>query len=74
MESKITYQTLLNIHVTEFCDLMGGFFGKIERDLYKDLEKGKKLNDLKKSYQIKYGINARQFNSIPIILKGKIAS
>ncbi|WP_017293663.1 hypothetical protein [Geminocystis herdmanii] len=46
--SKITYQTLLNTEVTEFCDLIGGFFGKIERDLYKDLEKGKKLNDLKK--------------------------
>ncbi|WP_017293931.1 IS200/IS605 family accessory protein TnpB-related protein [Geminocystis herdmanii] len=72
--SKITYQTLLNTEVTEFCDLIGGFFGKIERDLYKDLEKGKKLNYLKKSYQIKYGINARQFNSIHIILKGKIAS
>jgi IS605 OrfB family transposase len=53
---------------------MGGLFGKIERDLYKDLEKGKNLNDLKKSYQIKYAINARKFNSIHIILKGKIAS
>jgi len=65
---------LLNPEVTEFCDVMGDFFSKIERDLYKDLEKGQKLNDLKKSYQIKYGINARQFNSIHIILKGKIAS
>lgn len=72
--SKITYQTLLSQEITEFCDVMGSLFGKIERDLYKDLEQGKKLNDLKKSYQIKYGINARQFNSIHIILKGKIAS
>jgi len=72
--TKITYQTFPYQEVAEFCDVMGDFFGKIERDLYKDLEKGKKLNDLKKSYQIKYGINARQFNSIPIILKGKIAS
>jgi IS605 OrfB family transposase len=53
---------------------MGNLFGQIERDLYKDLERGKPLNDLKKSYQIKYQINARQFNSIHLILKGKIAS
>ena len=53
---------------------MGGLFGKIERDLFKDLSQGKKLNDLKKSYQIKYQINARQFNSIHIFLKGKIES
>jgi hypothetical protein len=48
---------------------MGLLFGQIERDLYKDLERGKPLNDLKKSYQIKYQINARQFNSIHLILK-----
>jgi hypothetical protein len=53
---------------------MGKLFGKVERDLYKDLLRGKPLNDLKKSYQIKYQINARQFNSVHLILKGKIAS
>lgn len=72
--SKVTYQTRLSDSVNNFCDAMGSLFGKIERDLYKDLEKGEKLNDLKKSYQIKYQINARQFNSIHLILKGKIAS
>lgn len=72
--SKITYQTRLNPQVTQFCDCLGELFAKIESDLYQDLQREKKLNDLKKSYQIKYGINARQFNSIHIILKGKIAS
>ena len=72
--SKVTYQTRLPDSVKDFCDAMGLLFGQIERDLFKDLSKEKKLNDLKKSYQIKYQINARQFNSIHLILKGKIDS
>jgi len=72
--SKVTYQTRLPDHVTDFCDAMGRLFGKIERDLFNDLSPDKKLNDLKKNYQIKYQINARQFNSIHLILTGKISS
>lgn len=72
--SKITYHTKLNPQSTIFCESMGVLFGKIERNLYKDLQRGEKLNNLKKNYQIKYAINARQFNSIHILLKGKIAS
>lgn len=72
--SKVTYQTRLSDSVNDFCDAMGRLFVQIERDLFKDLSQDKKLNDLKKSYQIKYQINARQFNSIHLILKGKIAS
>ena len=72
--SQVTYQTRLPDSVQDFGDAMVRLFGKIEKDLYKDLERGKKLNDLKKSYQIKYQINARQFNSVHIFLKGKIAS
>ena len=72
--SKITYQTKLTPTSTQFCESMGLLFGKIERDLYKDLERGEKINNLKKNYQVKYGINARQFNSINIILRGKRTS
>jgi chromosome segregation ATPase len=72
--SKVTYQTRLPDSVEDFCGALGSLFAQIERDLYKDLAKGEKLNDLKKSYQVKYQINARQFNSIHLILKGKIAS
>lgn len=53
---------------------MALLFGKVERNLYQDIQKGRKLNDLKRSYQILYGINARQFNSIHASIKGKIAS
>lgn len=72
--SKVTYQTLLPDSVAPFCDAMGKLFGKVERDLYKDLARGGKLKDLKRTYQVKYSINARQFNSIHANLKGKISS
>ena len=53
---------------------MGELFGWVERCLYKDLMRGKKRTLLKKEYQFKYGINARQFNSIYFSVKGKIKS
>lgn len=72
--SKVTYQTILPDSVAPFCEAMGKLFGKVERDLYKDLARGEKLKDLKRTYQVKYSINARQFNSIHANLKGKISS
>lgn len=53
---------------------MGLLFGKVERRLYKALQTGEKINDLKRHYQLVWGINARQFNSIHTSIKGKIAS
>ena len=72
--SQVTHQTRLPDSEQDFCEAMGLLFGKIEKDLFKDLGREKNLNDLKKTYQIKYQINARQFNSVRIILQGKIAS
>jgi len=57
----------------------------IQRKLYKDIISyfklnqvskltNSKLNDLKSTYQVKYNINARQFNSIFTELLGKISS
>ena len=57
----------------------------VQRKLYKDIISYKiknkvdiltksKINDLKSSYQLKYKINARQYNSIYIDLMGKINS
>jgi IS605 OrfB family transposase len=57
-----------------FCEVMGELWGWIERCLYKDILRGCNQTKLKKEYQLKYGINARQFNSIYICLKGKIKS
>ncbi len=72
--SQVTYQTKCPESLTEFCELMGVLFGKVERDLYKALSRGEQLNDLKRNYQKKYGINARQFNSVHSSIKGKRAS
>jgi IS605 OrfB family transposase len=58
---------------------------KIQRNLYKDIVSycienkvkslpKEKVNELKSSYQIKYPINARQYNSIYAELMGKISS
>ena len=49
-------------------------FSVIERQLYRDIQSKKTIKQLKKDYQLLYGINARQFNSIRIFLQGKIKS
>lgn len=72
--SSITYQTLVPSYLIDFCELMGRLFGKVERNLYIALSRGEKLNRIKSSYQKIYGINARQFNSVYVSIKGKIAS
>ena len=72
--SKRTYTTILPENIIPFCEEMGELFGWVERCLYKDLIRGKKRTKLKKEYQLKSGINARQFNSIYFSVKGKIKS
>ena len=72
--TSATYQTLAPDSLSEFCQTMGILFGQVERSLFRDLTKGSKLNDLKRQYQVDFGINARQFNSIYASIKGKIAS
>ncbi len=62
--SQVTYQTKCPESLTEFCELISILFGKVERDLYKALSRGEKINELKRNYQKIYGINARQFNSV----------
>jgi IS605 OrfB family transposase len=72
--SSVTYQTRVTSNLTEFCEAMALLFGQVERHLYKALLQGKKINTLKREYQIRFGINARQFNSIYSRIKGKIDS
>ena len=72
--TSVTYQTLVPSELTEFCEAMAQLFSQVERDLYQALSRGENLNQLKRSYQIKFGINARQFNSIRASIKGKISS
>src|SRR5919202_5130744 len=72
--TSITYQTKVPSDLTPYCEAMGFLFGEVERHLYKALSRGEKLNALKKEYQIRFGINARQFNSVHASIKGKIES
>ena len=72
--TSVTYQTLVGDELTEFCEAMAQLFSRVERDLYQALWRGESLKELKRSYQLKYGINARQFNSIYASIKGKISS
>lgn len=72
--TKVTYQTRVPSDLQSYCEAMGLLFGDVERHLYKALERGEKLNNLKKEYQVRFGINARQFNSVHSSIKGKIES
>lgn len=72
--STATFQTKAPPTLTDFCEEMSALFTEIERQLYRELKSGKNLNDLKREYQVRYGINARQFNAVHTNLKAKIKS
>ena len=61
--------------ITSYFDEYSEIFKKAERKLYVDIvHKKVPLNKLKSEYQTKFGINARQFNSIKCDLDGIINS
>src|ERR1700757_4425417 len=69
-----TYQT--RVFVTPEQDKMlreyAVRFGRVERTLYGDLQKGEAANRLKAEYLVRFAITARQFNAARIQLQGKI--
>src|SRR5246127_5247505 len=69
-----TYQT--RVLVTPEQDKMlreyGVRFGRVERTLYGDLQKGEAANQLKAEYLVRFAITARRFNAARIQLQGKI--
>lgn len=72
--SSATYQTKCPAELADFCEFTALIWSDAERSLYKDIQRGKPINDLKRNYQNAFGINARQFNSIHASLKGKMRS
>lgn len=72
--TSATYQTKVPAALFPFCEAMTTLIPEIERHLYRALEAGYNITDLKREYQKLYGINARQFNGIYATLKGKIKS
>ncbi|MGK7875239.1 MAG: hypothetical protein AB4426_18670 [Xenococcaceae cyanobacterium] len=55
--NKVTCQTKVPHSITLFCDAMGFLFGQIERGLYKAVQQGEKLNQLKRENQIELRID-----------------
>jgi len=69
-----TYQT--RVSVTPEQDQMlrecAVRFGRVERTLYREMQKGADANRLKSDYLVRFAITARQFNAVRIQLQGKI--
>ena len=71
-----TYVTRLNLLPSqiEILDKMSSILSSLERQLFADFCRGKNLQKLKNEYLKKAKIPARYYNSIRIILEGKIKS
>jgi IS605 OrfB family transposase len=71
-----TYQTRIapDKNATEFLHDFSKLYGTVERKLFADYAKNIDIKKQKSSYLVKYGITARQFNSVRIMLQGKIDS
>ena len=69
-----TYQT--RVSVTPEQDKMlreyAVRFGRVERTLYREMQKGADAKRLKSDYLLRFAITARQFNAVRILLQGKI--
>ncbi len=71
-----TYQTRLKLESGQSDELSAyaGLHGKAERCLFAALQAGGTINDLKRDFQKRFGLTARQFNALRVGLDGKIAS
>jgi IS605 OrfB family transposase len=69
-----TYQTRVSVS-PEQDQMLGEYaarFGRVERTLYRDLQKGEDANRLKSAYLVRFEITARQFNAVRLQLQGKV--
>ncbi len=64
--ARRTYQTKVPRSLVEFWEAIGILFGRVERHLYRDLQRLILEKDLKRQAQHRYGINASQLNAIHI--------
>ena len=77
LEAKVfTYQTRIEINdnVSFILDAMATLLYQVERQLYEAYRHGENLLKLKSQFLVDYGISARQFNAVRILLQGKIKS
>ena len=68
-----TYQTRLKVNEAQACFLQafGSLYGQVERSLHGEYAKGGSILSCKSDYIKKFGITARQFNSVRMMLQGK---
>ena len=68
-----TYHTRLEVNEAQssFLEAFGALYGKVERSLHSAYAKGNSMATCKSAYIRKFGITARQFNSVRIMLQGK---
>ena len=71
-----TYQTRLPAAdgLENVLSAYAALHGRAERSLFAALQAGGARNDLKRDFQKRFGITARQFNALRVGLDGKIAS
>jgi hypothetical protein len=69
-----TYHTRVSVTPEQDQMLRGytSLFGRVERTLYADMQKGKDASELKSAYLARFEITARQFNAVRIQLQGKV--
>ena len=74
METRAyTYHTRLHVKNEQgsFLSAFGKLYGQVERSLHSEYAKGKSILSCKSEYLKRFGITARQFNSVRIVLQGK---
>jgi IS605 OrfB family transposase len=71
-----TYQTRISLTPEQdaLLSAYAALYGRVERTLFARLRAGEQINDLKRNFQLRFGITARQFNAIHAGLNGKISS
>jgi len=75
-ESMRTYQARPDLTEDQSCllDAYASLYGRVERTLFARIQAGQDINSLKRDFQKRFGITARQFNAAHAGLAGKIRS
>ena len=75
-ENTRTFETRMphKPHTVEVLNEYAALFSYLKHRLFADIAAGKSPGELKNDYLLAFGITARQFNSLRVLIEGKIAS
>ena len=78
---KATYQTRISAYAEvdrldgdRALSAYAGLYGQVERSLFAEMAAGRSAASLKSAYLERFGIPARLFNALGVLLQGKVAS